>query len=263
MSLIASTSCSESVPSSAVGVPSRVISRSISSSSRPGPRGRLGQVDRRLAAAGQQVLDVAEGEPPVADRPAQLLERVAALAHPRHHPGLGRGGRRPAVVADRDHLRLRPALQRRRRDPRDPGGLAERDRSLGHGRRSYGGARELVCDPVGFRPRRRRRRGVAPSPCGLHGPLRRPSAPGAPCGPLTRVPVAEGLGWRGPLLACCRLGCSRDYADPFAASTGASAALALGRQRRVLGLDHTAVGLGDQPRRRQVEQRGPRVAAGS
>ena len=64
----------------------------------PGPRGRLAAGDRALAAAGQQVLDVAEGEPAVADGAPQLLERVAALAHPRDHPGLGRGGRGPAAA---------------------------------------------------------------------------------------------------------------------------------------------------------------------
>ena len=74
--------------------------RSISSSSRPGrarpPRARaIGA----LAVPGQQVLDVAEREPAVADRAAQLLERVAALAHPGDDPRLRGGGRRPAAVA--------------------------------------------------------------------------------------------------------------------------------------------------------------------
>ena len=82
-----------SVPSSAVGVPSRVITRSISSSSSPVRAAASARRDRALAMPGQQVLDVAEGEPAVADRAPQLLERVAALAHPRDDPGLGGGGR--------------------------------------------------------------------------------------------------------------------------------------------------------------------------
>ena len=53
----------------------------------------------RSRCAGQQVLDVAEGEPPVADRAPQLLERVAALAHPGDHPRLGGGRGRPAAAA--------------------------------------------------------------------------------------------------------------------------------------------------------------------
>ena len=70
-----------------------------------------------LLGVREEVLGEAEGEPPLAARLLQLLERVAALAHPRDHPGLRRGGGGPAAAPHRDHLLRRPALERARRDP--------------------------------------------------------------------------------------------------------------------------------------------------
>ncbi len=97
-----------------------------------GAGGGLGAADRALPGPGDQVLDVAEREPAVADGGAQLIERVAALAHSRHDPRLRRGRRGPAPAADRDHPRRGPALERRRRDAGDPSRLAERDHVLSH-----------------------------------------------------------------------------------------------------------------------------------
>ena len=88
---------------------------------------------RGLAAAAaaldrrQQVLDVAEGEAPVANRSADLTQRVAAIAHPGDDPGLGRGGRRPAPVLDRDDAIGGPALQGRLRDAGPARRLGQRD----------------------------------------------------------------------------------------------------------------------------------------
>ena len=84
-------------------------------------------LDRRLLLlAGEEVLDEAEGEPPLAARPLQLLQRVAALAHPRDDPGLGRGGRGPATAPHRQHLLRRPAFQGAGRNARTPRRLAQR-----------------------------------------------------------------------------------------------------------------------------------------
>ena len=95
----------------------------------PGPLGGLLPAVAPLGDP-EQVLGVAEGElaPPggLLDR----LQRVAALAHPRHHPGLGRRGPGPAAVRDRDDPLLGPALQGRRRDAGDPARLGERDLAL-------------------------------------------------------------------------------------------------------------------------------------
>ena len=74
----------------------------------------------------KEFLGEAEGEPALAARPLQVLERVAALAHARNDTGLGRGGGRPAPPPHRHDLFLRPALQRARRDPGPARGLAQR-----------------------------------------------------------------------------------------------------------------------------------------
>ena len=65
----------------------------------------------------QQVLDEAEGQPPLADGRPQLGQRVTPLAHPRDHAGLRRGGTRPAPALERDHAGAGPALEGRRRHP--------------------------------------------------------------------------------------------------------------------------------------------------
>ena len=207
MSSIAATSCSLRVPSSAVGVPSRVITRSISSSSSPVLAAASSRRDRRARVAREQVLDVAEREPPIADGPPQLLERVTALAHPRDDAGLGGGGRRPAAVLDRDHLRLRPALQRRRRDARRAG-PPRSGRSFPRPRADPRGGSGSGCvtpegasaplqtatgswGPVALRASR-----PASSAFGTSGALR--ASPPEPQSP-------GGSRRRDPLLACCHL----------------------------------------------------------
>ena len=78
-----------------------------------GLRGHLLDGDL-LLGLGEEVLGEAEGEPALAARPLQLLQRVPALTHPRDHPSLRRGRRGPAPLAHRQHLLLGPALQRAR-----------------------------------------------------------------------------------------------------------------------------------------------------
>jgi hypothetical protein len=92
-----------------------------------------GRVERdQLFAVGQQLLDEAEGEAALAPRPLQLLQRVAALAHPCDDARLRRRRGRPAPPADRQDPLLRPALQRARRDAGAARGLAEGDPLVGH-----------------------------------------------------------------------------------------------------------------------------------
>jgi len=100
-------------------------------------RGRRGQPERRDDALDQRRLEarllrrllervrrhggreqlrqVAEGQPPALAGGADLLERVAALAHARDEPRVRDGGRRPAAVVLRDQPAGEPAAQRRRR----------------------------------------------------------------------------------------------------------------------------------------------------
>ena len=85
--------------------------------------------------AGEQVLHIAERQSAVANRPAKLLQRVAALAHPGDDAGLRGRGRGPAPSLDRDHPATSPALEGRRGHARDPRGLAQGDQGLRH--RSY------------------------------------------------------------------------------------------------------------------------------
>src|SRR5205823_14212593 len=72
-----------------------------------------GGLDRdRLVGLGEEVLDVAEGEPAGLRRAADLLQRVAALAQPRDEPRLRGGLLRPAPVgALRDEARALPPAQ--------------------------------------------------------------------------------------------------------------------------------------------------------
>ena len=171
-----------------------------------GALGGLGAVDRALAAAGQQVLDVAEGEPAVADG-ARAAPRASGRARASaRRPGPG--PRRRVVQRsplDRDHPRPRPALQRRRRDAGDPGRLVERDRVVGH-----------RADPTDT-PRGPCVIRTAPqkTATGSHRPRRLAgftarfvgrAAPSAPRGPRRSRPSRRGAAERrGPLLACCRL----------------------------------------------------------
>ena len=239
-------------------MPSRVITRSISSSSSPVRVGGLGAVDRALAAAGQQVLDVAEREPAVADRAAQLLERVAALAHPRDDPRLRRGGawssgpprtgitfaaaQRFSVDAETPEIRAASlseiASLGHRADPTDtPGGpcvirTAPQKTATGSNR-----PRRLAGFTARFVGRRRR---VAP-----RGPRR------------SRPSRRRAVERRGPLLACCRLDAT-DTTPPGRLRQPEFSGSDEGREVR---LDHPAVRLGEQPGGRQVEQRDPRLAA--
>jgi hypothetical protein len=73
----------------------------------------------------EELLDETEGEPALAARPLQLLERVTALAHPRHHPRLRRGGNGPTPPPHRHDPLRGPALQRAGRHPGPPRGLGE------------------------------------------------------------------------------------------------------------------------------------------
>ena len=80
----------------------------------------------------------------------------------------------------------RPALQRRRRDAGDPGGLVERDRVLGHAADPTTDAGRPVCDPDG--PVRRRRRGRV-GPVALRAS--RPASPAfGACGASRASPLA-------------------------------------------------------------------------
>ena len=189
MCSIASTSCSLSVPSRAVGVPSSDISRSISASSSPvrsaaSPRVRL------RSRPGQEVLDVAERQPALADRAAQLGERMAALAEPADHPRLRGGGGRPPAALQRDHPGRDPALERGGRDPRELRGLAQRDVIVRH-RGSILSRSPRVGAPrirrAASKRLQRRATGLAlPRRSRAFGPLRRPAAPGRLAGPLLR-----------------------------------------------------------------------------
>ena len=71
--------------------------------------GRLGAASGSGVRRREQLLDGAEGEPAVADRAADLAQRVAALAHPRDDARLRRGGRGPVAALDRGSLAGRPS----------------------------------------------------------------------------------------------------------------------------------------------------------
>ena len=109
------------------GVPRMTRIRSISSGSSPVSLGDL--LDRDLLLArGEELLGEAEGETALAPRPLQLLERVAALAHPRDDPRLSGRGRGPAAAPDRDDLLRRPPFQGAR--PRRPTAARPRSRLI-------------------------------------------------------------------------------------------------------------------------------------
>ena len=90
---------------------------------------------------------------PKASRPSrpgllQVLERVAALAHPRDDPRLRGRGRGPAPAADRDDLLLRPAFQRAGRDARAARGLTQDIRSSAM-RIRLARCEDQTCQPAG------------------------------------------------------------------------------------------------------------------
>jgi len=76
--------------------------------------GRLLERVRRLRRR-EELLQVAERQPAAVARHADLLERVAALAHPRHQARVGDGVGRPLAVVLRDQAAALPAAQRRGR----------------------------------------------------------------------------------------------------------------------------------------------------
>ena len=94
---------------------------------RPDPRDQSGLEPRllgdlveraRLAVVREQLLDEPVREPPLLAGAANLLERVPALAQPRHDARMGDRGRGPLrilAVHAGDDAGLRPALERRRR----------------------------------------------------------------------------------------------------------------------------------------------------
>ena len=158
--------------------------------------------DLLLVAAGEELLGEAEGEAALAARFLQLLERVAALAHPGDDARLGGRGRGPTPAPDRDDLLRRPAFQRRGRDARPARGLTEADPLFRHWSENFRAL--LAAQRVRFRcllaPRSgrgyaeagpERRAGRPPAaPLGrwiAHDPARRGSPPpNAPGGPAPR-----------------------------------------------------------------------------
>ena len=98
--------------------------RSTSSGSRPVSAATSSTVDL-LFGLGEEVLGEAEGEPSLTPGPLQVLERVAALPHPRDDASLGGRGGGPAAAAHRQDLLGGPALQRGGRDAGAARGLAE------------------------------------------------------------------------------------------------------------------------------------------
>ena len=122
---------------------------------------------RLLLRLREEVLGEAEGEAALAARPLEVLERVAALAHPRDDAGLGGRGGGPAATAHRHDLLLGPALQRARRDAGAARGLAE-------GYPFVGGHRGPRLVPAGVMPTGRAPAGPAPRPrrCGCESPPR-------------------------------------------------------------------------------------------
>ena len=136
----------------------------------PGPLRRL-----LLGVAGprdvEQVLGVAEGELAFARGLLDRFERVAALAHPRDHPGLRRRARSSARP-DRDDPLLRPALQRRLGDTGDLARLAQRDGVVLIA--SVRGSSATSAAQASAAPRKEAT-GPTPSPAGF-GPLCRPAA---------------------------------------------------------------------------------------
>ena len=138
---------------------------------------------RPFPLAREELLDEAEGEPALAAGPLQFLQRVAALAHPRHDPRLRRGGGGPAAAPHRHDLLLRPALQCGRRDAGSTRGLAEGDPLVGR-------HRPPRLNPPADGPKRQpgaesaRRRGGGHESAGI---FRRGSPPpSAPAGPAPR-----------------------------------------------------------------------------
>ena len=114
------------------GVPRMTRIRSISSGSSPVSSETSSIVTCCSVAAREELLGEAEREPPLTARFLQLLERVAALAHPGDDARLGGRGRGPTPAPDRDDLLRRPAFQRRGRDARPARGLTEADPLFRH-----------------------------------------------------------------------------------------------------------------------------------
>ena len=115
-----------------VGVPRMTRIRSTSSGSSP-VSAATSSTRQPLARPGrEELLGEAEGEPALAPGLLQVLQRVAALAHPRHHPRLRRRRRGPAAAPHRHDLLFGPAFQRAGRHPRAPRRLAEGDPLVGH-----------------------------------------------------------------------------------------------------------------------------------
>jgi hypothetical protein len=106
----------------------------------PRPFGGLAQ-RVRPGAVGEQLLEVAVGEPPALHCRADLRHRVAALTEPRDDPRLGDRRRRPSPAFERHDPGPHPASQRVGRDVDHPRHVRGRD--AGHQGTDASGPRPL------------------------------------------------------------------------------------------------------------------------
>ena len=115
-------------------------------------RGVLGTSS--AGARREQLLEEAEAQPALVRRRPDLLQRVAALAHPDHHARLTDRGRRPLAVVLRDQPLPDPTAQGRGRDANSLRGIAQRHERLPARRRCATQVGDGVL--VSARPRRPR-----------------------------------------------------------------------------------------------------------
>jgi hypothetical protein len=97
------------------------------------PRFLCHLLDRQLLlVSGEKLFGEAEGEPPLAPRRLQVIQRVTAFPHPRDNPRLRRGGRRPAPAPHRHDLLFRPPFEGAGGNAGAPSRLAQGDPLIGH-----------------------------------------------------------------------------------------------------------------------------------
>jgi hypothetical protein len=141
--------------------------------------GLLGRLLERVAAVAgrEQVLHVAEREPPGARGLLERLERIAARAQPGHDPRVRDGGRGPAARRERDDRVGDPAAQRRRRDADLLRDVREGGLFAGHAPGKESGGTVSTAPPLAGETARfvgRRRSSVKATPCAGS----RPTLPG-------------------------------------------------------------------------------------